>query len=191
MSRPPPLHLLLLTPTVSMTLAAGQHPLLLTSLRRDPQALLDGELWRLLSPVLIQADALDEGGWWRLILIPGMVAIVIVVGQRAFGAGRCSLLYALGAIVGHGVGALWAPYGAGCSVAGCGVLGGVAGWLLRARPLRVKLGAAFWLAVGAIATLLRDLHGPALLAGALAALWLARPVPLPDALNAASSEDAR
>jgi rhomboid protease GluP len=183
MSRRPRLHLLVLTPTLALTVAASWHPALFISLRRDPQALLGGEVWRLLSPVLIQADALQEGGWWRMVVVLVMVAVVIVVGERAFGARRCLLLYGLGALVGHGVGAFWDPYGSGCSVAGCGILGGIAGWLLRAEPLRVKLGAALWLGLGGLATWLRDIHGPPLLAGALSAAWLARSVPLPSQLS--------
>jgi rhomboid protease GluP len=188
MSRRLPLHLLVLAPTLVLTVAASWYPALFISLRRDPQALLRGELWRLLSPVPIQADALRDGGWWRVVLVLLMVGIVILVGEQAFGAGRCLLLYGLGALVGHGVGALWDPYGAGCSVAGCGILGGIAGWLLRAQPLRVKVGAVFWLTLGGVATLLHDIHGPPLLVGGLAAVWLARSVPLPSQLREAASE---
>lgn len=179
------LYLLALAPTLAFTAAAIQDPRVFTALRRDPEALLRGELWRLLSPVLVQADALSDGGGWRAAAVFLMVALVLVVGEQAFGATRGSFLYGLGALVGHGAGEFWAPHGAGCSVAGCGVLGGIAGWLLRARPRRVKVGAAFWLALGVVATLLRDIHGPPLLAGALAALWLLRSVPLPAALSEA------
>jgi hypothetical protein len=172
---------LALSPTVVLTLVASFVPAVFTTLRRDPSALADGEVWRLLSPVLVQADALVDGGGWRTIAVFALVAAILGVGERMFGAARSLVLYAVGALVGHGVGELWQPYSAGCSVAGCGVLGGVAVWLLGARPVQLKLGAAMVLAMAVVGTLLRDIHGPPVLAGAALGAWL---IPRPVALTA-------
>ena len=50
------------------------------------------------------------------------------------------------------------------------------------------MSAFLWVGLGGAATLLRDIHGPPLLAGALAALWIARSVPLPSGLSETPSE---
>ena len=170
-------------PTLLLTLAARFYPAVFSSLRRDPDALVHGEVWRLLSPVLVQADVLEPDGWWRALAVLVLVAAILSVAERRFGASRSLILYALGALVGHGVGELWQPYGAGCSVAGCGVLGGAAVWLLSARPPQVKVGAALVVAAAIAATWLEDIHGPPVLAGAVFGRWLLRSVPLPQRLS--------
>jgi rhomboid protease GluP len=164
----------LLGPTLLLTLAARFEPAVFSSLRRDPGALAQGELWRLVSPVLVQADLLQPDGLWRTLAVFSLVAALLAAAQRVFAAGEVVSLYALGALVGHGIGELWQPYGAGCSVAGCGVLGGVAVWLLQARPPGVKFGATLVLSLAVVATLLQDIHGPPLIAGAVMGACLGR-----------------
>jgi hypothetical protein len=171
----PRLLLLVLSPTLALTLVARFYPVVFTSLRRDPSALAHGEVWRVLSPVLVQADILQPGGWWRTIAVFALVAAILAATQRAFGSVHSLILYGVGALVGHGIGQLWQPYGSGCSVAGCGALGGVAVWLLRARRPQPKLGAAIVLALALVATLLEDIHGPPVLAGAALGAWLSHP----------------
>jgi hypothetical protein len=168
------LPLLVLSPTIVLTLVARVYPAVFTSLRRDPSALAHGEVWRVLSPVLVQADILQPGGWWRTIAVFALVAATLAVAQRTFGSVHALILYGVGAVVGHGIGQLWQPYGSGCSVAGCGALGGVAVWLLRARQPQPKLGAAIVLALALVGTLLEDIHGPPILAGAALGAWLSR-----------------
>ena len=170
-----------LAPTVALTLAASVFPALFVALRRDPAALMQGEIWRLVTPVLIQAELLD-GGWQQTLGVWLLVAAVLIVAERTIGVKRALTLYVVGAVTGHAIGHLWQPYGAGCSVAGCGVLGGLAAWLVHARLVQVRLGAAFWLVAGVVATALRDIHGPPLAAGALAGVVLLRSLPLPRAL---------
>jgi len=177
-----------LAPTMALTLAARFEPVVFTSLRRDPGALGRGEVWRLLSPVLVQADFLADNGVWRTIAVWVFVAAIVAVAERTLGGLRSLALYVIGALVGHGVGELWQPLSSGCSVAGCGVLGGLVAWLLRAKPMPVRLNGGLWLAAGVVATGLEDIHGPALLAGALAGAWLCRSVPLPHAWSEADRD---
>lgn len=179
--------ILALSPTLVLTVAARFYPAVFDRLRRDPGALADGELWRLLSPVLVQGDIVRADGWWRAFAVLVLVAMILIVAERAIGTGKSLALYGVGALVGHAVGELWQPYGAGCSVAGCGVLGGLAAWLLRATPPGVKIGASVWLVFAVIATVLEDIHGPPLLAGALVGAWLLGSVPLPDRLRSSSA----
>jgi hypothetical protein len=166
-----------------LTVVARFYPALFSGLRRDPYALTHGEVWRLFSPVLIQADVLQPDGWWRAIAVLVSVAAILGFAERTFGTGRSLVLYGIGALVGHGVGELWQPYGSGCSVAGCGVLGGIAVWLLRSKPPQVKVAALSWLAFAVVATVLEDIHGPPLLAGAVAGFWILRSVALPRRLT--------
>jgi rhomboid protease GluP len=175
--RAPGLAALALVPTVVLTVAARFYPALFDALRRDPTALGRGEVWRLVSPVLVQADVLQAGGLWRTMAVFVLVAGILAVGERAFGVGTTVLLYAIGAVVGHAVGEVWQPYASGCSVAGCGVLGGIVAWLLRARRLQLRFGATLVLISAAGATWFQDIHGPPLLAGAVVGAWAFRSVP--------------
>ena len=60
-------------PTLVLTFAARFYPAVFSSLRRDPDALVHAEVWRLFSPVLVQADVLEHNGWfgrWLLRSVP-------------------------------------------------------------------------------------------------------------------------
>jgi hypothetical protein len=59
-------------------------------------------------------------------------------------------------------------------VAGCGLLGALAVWLLRIPPLPARVGGAVILACAIVLTSMRDLHGPSLLAGAFIAFVMLR-----------------
>jgi hypothetical protein len=154
--------LALLAPTVVLTGARLVDPEVVGALRRDGAALVGGQWWRVLSPVLVQPDA--------PVIAVAVVAAVAVAGllaARVFGPGEVALLYLTGALVGEGAGYLWQPHGSGCSVAGCAWLGGVcAVWLGLKHPLPRRVGA-FWLLFALVDTGFRDIHGLPLLVGAL------------------------
>ena len=174
---------LLLSPTVILTATAKLHPVVFVALRRDPDALARGQLWRLLSPVLVQADVLQPNGVWRTLAVLILVAAVLAIGARWVGTSPVVVLYVIGALVGHAVGHWWQPFGSGCSVAASGVLGGMAAWLLRAEPLQVRAGAALVLVAAVGGVLLEDIHGPPVLAGALVGGWMLREKPSPAGLG--------
>lgn len=176
------LPILMLSPTLVLTGVAKLHPAVFHCLRRDPVALQRGELWRLISPLLIQADFLRGDGEWVTLAVFVLAAAILAVAERAFGVRRTLLLYGVGALVGHTVGELWQPYSSGCSVAACGVLGALVAWLSRGKPVQARIGAGLVLALALLATIFRDIHGPALLAGALLGAWVTRSVPLPGKL---------
>jgi rhomboid protease GluP len=152
----------MLAPTVVLTILNAHHPAIFVALRRDPPALLSGEWWRLISPVLLQPDPA-----WATVPVILLVAWLGVVAERTLGPRQTVLLYLAGALVGHAVGELWLPYRSGCSVAGCGLLGGVMGWLLRRGPTPARIGAIVLLVLAVVGTVLRDIHGPSVIAGAL------------------------
>jgi rhomboid protease GluP len=149
------------------------------AVRRDPGALAAGQWWRVISPVLVQPDP------WAVVVGIGLLAAVVgTMAERVFGTRRWVLLWVAGALTGHVVGEAWQPYDSGVSVAFCGPLGGLAVWaaVCRSRapapvpPPMVVLPVAV-LVGGVLLTVVRDIHGPAVLAGALVGWLLVRRQP--------------
>ena len=96
--RLPVLTVAVLAVTVAVTVVAHSRPAVFHALRRDPHALRSGQWWRLLSPVLVQAD--------RPALAAGTFVLVFLVGaffEWRFGRARWLLLYLVGAVSGHSV----------------------------------------------------------------------------------------
>jgi rhomboid protease GluP len=160
---------LTLTVTLTATRLGGtgvEH-----ALRRDPDALGSGELWRLLSPVLVQTDP----SWFAVVSVFVTCAVIGVIGERVFSRPRWAALYLVGALAGHGIGEVFQPRQGGTSVAFAGVLGGLAAHALR-RGSRVPKPVQFWAALGiplaVIDTTSEDIHGLPFLAGfGLALFW--------------------
>jgi hypothetical protein len=126
---------LMLSPTVLLTVLGAHHPALFLALRRDPAALKAGQWWRVISPVLIQPDP-----FWATLSLFLLMAIVGGLAVQLFGWRRSLLLYLVGALVGHAVGELWQPYRAGCSVAGCGLVGGLIVRMILRGPVQPEAG---------------------------------------------------
>jgi rhomboid protease GluP len=161
-----------LTAAVTASRLAG--PGVVDALRSDPSALRSGQLWRLLSPVLVQTDR-------SVLVVVGVLVAAAVVGavaEQVFPPRRWIALYLVGALVGHGLGEVFQPRQGGTSVAFAALLGGLAAYALRRTSrvpavLRVEAVVAIPLAVAD--TVARDIHGLPFLAGlALTVLWLHR-----------------
>jgi rhomboid protease GluP len=163
---------LALTAAVTASRLAG--PGLVDALRRDPSALRSGQLWRLLSPVLVQTDRS------ALVVVGVLVAAAVVgaVAEQLFAPRRWIALYLVGALVGHGLGEVVQPLQGGTSVAFAALLGGLAAYALRRRgrvPAVLRIEAAVAIPLAVADTLARDIHGLPFLAGlALTVLWLYR-----------------
>ncbi len=153
--------------TSAITVASLFAPSVLPALMRTPAA-LTGEGWRIVTPLFV-----ERGGAGEITLNLAALAVVGTLVERAWGSRAWLVFYVFGGIVGEIAGLAWKPLGAGSSVAVLGLLGGTATWLLRGRPSRllVALGAVL-LVAGVVLTFLRNLHGPPLLAEALAACFL-------------------
>jgi hypothetical protein len=144
------------------------------ALWRDPQELRSGEVWRLLSPVLVQSD--------RSVLVVlatfALCAAIGVVGERVFTRPLWITLYVIGALVGHGIGEVFQPRQGGTSVAFAAILGGLAACAIRRdvrvpQPVRIEALLAIPLAI--LDTAFRDIHGLPFLAGlVVTALWYQR-----------------
>ena len=142
---------------------------LFLAVRRDPEALMAGQVWRLISPVLVKPDPLTS-----VIGLGVLAAVVGTVAERTFGTGRMIVLLVAGALAGHSIGEWWQPYSGGVSVAFCGPLGALAVWVLIARIRRQFVMAAVVLLGAVVLCVITDIHGPAILAGAIVGFVLVR-----------------
>lgn len=167
----PLLTALTLTLSTAGTLTRLAGTGVLDALRRDPTALRHGQVWRLITPVLVQSDHSAV----VVIEVFVLCAVVGTIGERVLSRGEWLALYVTGAIVGHTIGEFFQPRQGGTSVAFAGILGGLAAYALRrdapvAKVLRVE--AALLIPLAILDTALRDIHGAPFLAGLLVAqLW--------------------
>jgi rhomboid protease GluP len=134
------------------------------ALRRDPSALGHWQLWRLVTPVLVQGD----GSVLAIVEVFVLCAVIGVAAEQLLPRGEWIALYVVGVLAGHGIGEVFQPHQSGTSVAFAGVLGGIAAKVLldrdpRHRLWRLRFGALIPLAI--LDTVLRDIHGLAFLAG--------------------------
>ena len=162
---------LLLTAAVTATRFAGSG--VLHALWRDPAGLEHGQVWRLVTPVLVQSDP-----GWTVVKVILLCALVGAAGERVFSRGRWISLYLAGALVGHSVGEVFQPHQGGTSVAFAGVLGGLASFaLLRGNDVKpvLRVEAAVCVPLAILDTVIGDIHGLPFLAGLLlASIWLIR-----------------
>jgi rhomboid protease GluP len=144
-------------------------PALLPALMRTPAAISNHEWWRFVTPLLVHAE-----GWKQVAFNFPAILVVGTLAERIIGSKRLVFVYVVSGIVGEIAGLAWKPFGAGASVAGAGVLGALAICLLmKIKTVPAVFGAIAILGGAAILTVLHDLHGPPILAGAaLTALLL-------------------
>ena len=99
----------------------------LLALRRDAIAISDGQLWRLLTSLLVQ----DGGVTGTVFNLLGL-ALVGIAAERRFGWRAWLVAYLVGGLSGEVAGwAGWQPDGAGNSVGVCGLAGALAMVVLR------------------------------------------------------------
>jgi rhomboid protease GluP len=140
-------------------------PSLLPLLQRTPSALALHQWWRLFTPLFVHSDGPRQIAFnFPAILIVGTLV------ERIFGPWQWLVIYFTCGLVGEVAGYAWQPSGAGASVAGAGLLGSLALWLLYDRKaIQAKIGGAIILIGALILVYHRDIHGPPILAGALIA----------------------
>jgi len=137
-----------------------RFPALLSSLRRDPHEFANHQYWRLLTSLFVH-----NGGWRQIAFNFSAIAIVGTMVERIFGARRWLFLYFSAGFIGQIAGLYWKPIGAGASVAGAGLLGALAAWMVMHPLWRARLGGATVFAGACALMYFHDLHGPPLLAG--------------------------
>lgn len=168
--------------TLSILLVTGvltglqfAFPQVLAALMRTPAAITNHEWWRFVTPLFVH----DEG-WKQIAFNFPALLIIGTLTERLFGSRQVLFLYFASGFVGEIAGLAWNPYGAGASVAGAGLLGALAFWMLaKNRTPPAMFGAIVILAGAAILTGIKDLHGPPILAGAALAAVMLRRTPQP------------
>jgi rhomboid protease GluP len=164
---------LMLAALVAAGLAAQlAAPWLLAAFGRDAAAIeADGSWWRLLTALFLQDGGLAGGAF-------NLAALVFVgaAAERLWGTAVLLALY-FGCGIAAGVVALgWQPTGAGNSIAILGLCGAILALGLRRGPdAPTTLLATAGLAGGIALAMLRDVHGAALLIGAVAGIALPPP----------------
>jgi membrane associated rhomboid family serine protease len=98
----------------------------LDALRRDPSALGHGQVWRLISPVLVQSDE----GAFGIAMVFVLCAVIGIYAERFLSPARWLTLYLCGAVAGHAIGEAFQPLEGGTSVAFVGILSGLAAYSL-------------------------------------------------------------
>jgi hypothetical protein len=104
-------------------------PAMIPAFERAPgQALLPGQWWRLVTPLLVQTL-----GWYQVVANLVALALIGVIAELLLGRMRWAILFAAGTLGGQTDAYLSGEPGGGDSIAICGLAGGVAIALL-ARP---------------------------------------------------------
>jgi rhomboid protease GluP len=137
--------------------------------RRNREALWAGEWWRMVTPLLVQANG------WTQCLVNGVGALVFCPVAEKFYGKKLLALYFVSGVVGEVYGYAWNPNGAGSSVGIAGVIGGLFAYCLLNGRMISRVASVFaicgiW---GAIALCFQqDIHGPPILVGALLGAWM-------------------
>lgn len=97
-------------------------------LERDPDGLRQGELWRLVTPLLVQTL-----GWYQVVANLASLAVVGAVAEWALGGRRWLVSLAAGTAGGQLAAYAWHEPGGGSSIAICGLAGGLVVTLLARR----------------------------------------------------------
>jgi membrane associated rhomboid family serine protease len=166
--RPPRTTILLLLLVAIPSTLQFLFPAILALFERDYARFAGGDWWRLVTALVVQ-----DGGVAGAISNLVALALIGMIAEQFWSAGRVLLLFFAAGSVGQLAGFAWQPVGAGNSVANFGLAASVAIACLARRPPTPVLIAA-WLALGADIVLLalRDIHGAAAFAGAILALLL-------------------
>ena len=136
-TRPVPvITLVIIGSTALVTGLQFVFPEVLTALRRNREALLAGEWWRMVTPLFVHAY-----GWWHA-CVNGVAAIIFCpLAERLYGK-KLWALYFIPGVVGQIFGYLWSPNTAGSSLGIAGVMGRVVRLRRFASSRAFSVGAA-------------------------------------------------
>ena len=140
---------------------------------RDYRRFLAGDWWRLITPLFVQ-----DGGVSGSIFNPVSLLLVGTIAEKLWGSQRWLIIFFAGGILSEILGFAWQPIGAGNSVANFSLAASIAVLCLIFNASRaVRIAAILALGAGVILLFLEDIHGPAMMIGAVIALimiWLDR-----------------
>ena len=172
--RSAPYSTLLLTLAVTLPTALQFFfPTLLPLFERNYERFLAGDWWRLVTSLFVQ-DGGVSGSIFNLVSL----LFVGTVAERLWGGRRWLIIFFAGGLLSQLIAFAWQPIGAGNSVANFSLAASVAVLCLTQNPSRVvRIAAILALGAGLILLFLKDIHGPAMIFGAVIAvflLWLDR-----------------
>jgi membrane associated rhomboid family serine protease len=106
------------------------------ALERDPGGLRHGELWRLVTPLLVQTL-----GWYQVVANLASLAVVGAAAEWVLGRRRWLASLAAGTAGGQLAAYAWHEPGGGSSIAICGLAGGLVATLLARRSPPPRLAS--------------------------------------------------
>lgn len=165
----PWLSIVIIGVTAIITGLQFQYPEVLALFRRDLDGLRTGELWRLVTPVLVQ-----PGGISQCVANAFLLILFVPLAERLYGKSLL-ILYFGAATLAQAFHYWWSSTGGGSSGAAFAVMGGLATYIFRNRQFVLKpflILATVPLMAASVLAAFRDGHGPSLLIGALVAIWL-------------------
>lgn len=149
----------------------------LDALRRDPAALGDGQIWRLISPVLVQSDS----GIGNVLLVFATCAAIGIIAERLLSPASWLTFYFCGALAGHALGEAFQPLEGGTSVAFVGILGGLGALVTFGRDPVLKhfrWQALLAIPLSILDIALGDIHGVSyLVCFTIGSIWMLRERP--------------
>jgi len=151
--------LVALPSVLQLTVAPG----LLAALGRRPGELADGQVWRLVTSLLVQ-----DGGWPGLVYNLAALVYVGLAAERVLGPARWWAVWLVGGVSAQFWGLVVQPTGAGNSVGTFGLTGALAVLALLRGGGVARLAGAVGLLAGVVLLLGGDVHGGAVVLGALA-----------------------
>ncbi|MEP6637448.1 MAG: rhomboid family intramembrane serine protease [Acidobacteriota bacterium] len=163
---PPIATMLIIGLTALITGLQFIFPDVLSEFRRNREALLAGEWWRMVTPLFVQALG------WPQACINGVAAVILCpLAERLYGK-RLLALYFIPGVLGEIFGYLWNPNFAGSSLGIAGVMGGLFAFTFFHRQEISRSARVFAISgiAGAVALCFgQDTHGPPILIGVLLA----------------------
>ena len=172
----------LLTLVVSLLTVAGfalqlLEPGALEALQRNSSAIAAGQWWRLLTTLFVQ-----DGGWAGFLSNLAGLVLVGAPAEQLMSTRVWIGLYFVPAFVVELIALHWQPVGGGNSIAWMALAGAL--WILALRHkggLAISLLGWAGLAIGALLSVVSNIHGPAILLGAMLAWAIAEM--FPDAIS--------
>jgi rhomboid protease GluP len=95
-----------------------------------------------------------------VLFVFGSILVIGTLAERLWESWRWLVLYIVSGFSGELAGYAWQPFGAGASVAGCGLLASIGVWLICKNKTRLAQFCGAFILFGAVALIcLRDIHG--------------------------------
>ena len=137
-------------------------PAILATLERNWPLILQGQVWRLLTSLLVQ-----DGGWQGSLFNLTSLTLLGFTAEKLWGPSRLLVIFGLGGVITVALACWWQPVGAGNSVANIALAAATAVLALKlSRQMAVRCVAIVVLGAGLVLLIAKDVHGIADAVGA-------------------------